>query len=295
MSACDAIRASQTPVWDDFEGIIRPLTQTTRSDYAEGCFALPAGVWAGNMADQDCALALCQQRIGYQFNCLDYLRAALTHSSFATTRADSNERLEFLGDTVLGLVVCHYLYETLPEAQEGELTKIKSAVVSRRACARAARRLDLHAALTIGQGMDNGEQIPSSLAAAVLEAVIAAIYLDGGLEAAREFILEHMSEEIERAARSDHQFNFKSQLQQWAQRNLNSTPDYDLLDEKGPDHAKCFEVAVGIGSRHFPSAWGPSKKEAEQKAARAALVSLGLLDESELEQDELADSEAGVG
>jgi ribonuclease III len=223
-------------------------------------------------------LADCQERMGYQFRDMDLLRAALRHSSSASHRRDSNERMEFLGDAVLGLVVCQALYQRLPTALEGEMTKIKSAVVSRRACARVAQTLRLTEGLVLGQGMDNGE-LPSSLAAGTLEAIIAAIYLDGGLEPARRFILHHMGGEITEATESQHQFNFKSQLQQWAQREQGATPLYELLDEKGPDHAKCFEVAVAVAGRQFPSAWGPNKKEAEQKAARLALITLGEIRE----------------
>jgi ribonuclease-3 len=123
------------------------------------------------------------------------------------------------------------------------------------------------------------------VAAAALEAIIAAVYLDGGLEAAREFILRHMGEELQVAADSEHRFNYKSQLQQVAQQRWNATPQYELLDEKGPDHSKCFEVAVTIGARQFPGAWGPSKKEAEQKAALLALVELGELAAAEVEAE----------
>jgi ribonuclease III len=223
----------------------------------------------------DAALESCQQSIGYQFQDVELLRFALRHASSANHRRDSNERLEFLGDAVLGLVVCHTLFERLPDALEGDMTKIKSAVVSRRTCARVAQNLHLTDGLVVGQGMDQGEQLPTSLSAGTLEAVIAAIYLDGGLPAAQQFILEHMAEPLAEATASQHQFNFKSHLQQWAQRNMNASPAYELLDEKGPDHAKCFEIAVTIGARQFPSAWGPNKKDAEQKAARIALIALG--------------------
>lgn len=229
------------------------------------------------MSDEMDPLDACQQRIGYQFKDPGLLSAAMTHASSADVRRDSNERLEFLGDAVLGLVVCHMLFERLPNSMEGDLTKIKSAVVSGRACARVAAQLRLTEVLKCGQGMEVGEHMPRSLAAAVLEALIAAIYLDGGFEAARGFIRQHMADEIDRACQSEHQFNFKSQLQQFAQRELALTPTYEVLDEKGPDHSKCFEVAVSVGRRHFPSAWGPTKKEAEQKAAWLALVGLKLV------------------
>ncbi len=228
-----------------------------------------------------------QKRLGYKFKNAELLQAALTHSSSADTRQRSNERMEFLGDAVLGLVVCQALYEQLPEAMEGEMTKIKSAVVSRRSCATAAERLALGEMLILGQGMEHGEHLPQSLAACALEAVIAAIYLDGGIEKARKFILKAMDDELRAAIDSGHQFNYKSQLQQWAQRSRAVSPQYVLLDEQGPDHAKCFEIAVSVNGRQFASAWGPNKKDAEQKAARAALIELGELDPRDDDRPEL--------
>jgi ribonuclease-3 len=246
------------------------------------------------MSDVNGVLEICQQRIGYRFKDPALLKAALTHASLADHRADSNERLEFLGDAVLGLVLCHTLFQRLPQAMEGDLTKIKSAVVSRRTCAQVACRLGLPEVLCCGQGMEVGERMPRSLAAAVFEALIAAIYLDAGFEIARDFILQSMAHEIDEAVRSEHQFNFKSQLQQYAQRVQGLTPSYELLDEKGPDHAKCFEIAASIGSRYFPSAWGPSKKEAEQKAAWLALVALGeLKDDGPFEESGAGDGDGG--
>ncbi len=241
------------------------------------------------MPNNSVLLETCQKRLDYHFRDLALLRSALTHASSADSRRNSNERLEFLGDAVLDLVVCQELFERLPHALEGELTKIKSAVVSRRVCAHVADKLHLPESLTLGQGMEPDEHLPKSLAAAALESVIAAIYLDGGLEPARKFILAQMDEEIRKATRSDHQYNFKSQLQQYAQRHLNAVPVYELLDEKGPDHAKCFEIAVSVGSHQFPGAWGPNKKEAEQKAAWLALQKLGLIKEGS------AEPEADVG
>ena len=147
-------------------------------------------------------------------------------------------------------------------------------------CIQLAQQAGEPLGLTLGQGMENGEHLPTSLAAGTLEAVIAAIYIDGGLDAARAFIVRHMDGELVRATDSRHHYNFKSQLQQWAQRVMHATPLYELLDEKGPDHAKCFEVAVSIGGRQFPSAWGPTKKDAEQKAARLALITAEELGET---------------
>lgn len=223
-------------------------------------------------------LQAVQEAIGYHFKDPDLLVAALTHASSADTRVASNERLEFLGDAILGVVVCHELYEMFPDYLEGELTKIKSAVVSRRTCAAIARELDLPRHLFLGKGMSGRSQLPSSLAAAVYESLIAAIYLDSkDLEVARAFILRTASGHLQQAAGSDHQRNFKSQLQQYAQKILNATPIYDLLDEKGPDHSKCFEVSVVVGGHRYGSAWGPSKKEAEQRAAYLALRELQVV------------------
>lgn len=232
------------------------------------------------------ALRDLQERAGYHFTQPDLLETAMTHASSANSRRESNERLEFLGDAVLGIVICEAVYQRLPHALEGELTKIKSAVVARKACARVAERLKLTEPLKLGQGMGVHHALPKSLAAGVFEAFIGAIYLDGGLNPARRFILANMSADIERAARSDHQSNFKSQLQQFAQRELSRTPFYELLDEKGPDHSKCFEIAVAVGEQRFGSAWGNSKKEAEQKAARLALVELGAISTNGADYDE---------
>jgi ribonuclease-3 len=216
----------------------------------------------------------CQRAIEYRFRKPKLLRVALTHASGADMRLASNERLEFLGDAVLGLVVCEQLFERFPNYQEGDLTKIKSAVVSRRACARISRQLNLGDFLFLGKGMNAHATIPANLLADVFESLVAAIYLDGGLEAVREFILRYMLPEIEREAAGAQGSNFKSLLQQVAQRQFGSTPRYDLLDEQGPDHHKCFKVAAVIGKRPYPAAWGRNKKEAEQKAAMNALAQI---------------------
>jgi ribonuclease-3 len=216
----------------------------------------------------------CQKTIDYRFRKPKLLRAALTHASGADTRLASNERLEFLGDSVLGLVVCEQLFERFPNYQEGDLTKIKSAVVSRRACTRISKILNLGDFLFLGKGMHLHAAVPANLLADVYESLVAAIYLDGGLEAAREFILRYMLPEIEREAAGAMGSNFKSLLQQVAQREFGATPRYDLLDEQGPDHHKCFKVAAIIGRHPYAAAWGRNKKEAEQKAAMNALAQI---------------------
>src|SRR2546423_861689 len=134
----------------------------------------------------------CQKAIGYQFRQPEMLRSALTHASGANTRLASNERLEFLGDAVLGLVTCEQLFLRFPDYQEGDLTKIKSVVVSRRTCARISRLLNLGDFLFLGKGMHIHSVVPASLLADVFESLVAAVYLDGGLEPARRFILQYV-------------------------------------------------------------------------------------------------------
>ena len=214
--------------------------------------------------------------LGYTFQDRSFLDAALTHASSAGSRLESNERLEFLGDAILGCVVCEYLYHQYPDLLEGDLTKIKSAVVSRRVCAEISQQIDLAGMLSLGKGMAGRPGLPSSVAAAVLESIIAAIYLDGGLEPAKAFILRQLTPYIHSAAASAHQQNFKSVLQQIAQKHLSHNPVYQVLDEKGPDHAKAFEVCVQFNGHRFGSAWANSKKEAEQQAALHALLELRL-------------------
>ncbi len=214
----------------------------------------------------------CQQVIDYRFRRPELLRSALTHASGADTRLASNERMEFLGDSVLGLVTCEQLYLRFPDYQEGDLTKVKSVVVSRRTCARFSRTLSLGDFLFLGRGMHQHSVVPASMLADVYESLVAAIYLDGGLEAARTFILKHLGPEIEQVAEGAHGGNFKSLLQQVAQREFNATPQYILLDEKGPDHGKCFKIAAQIGRHTYAGAWGRNKKEAEQRAAMNALA-----------------------
>ncbi|MCY2931330.1 MAG: ribonuclease III [Planctomycetota bacterium] len=221
----------------------------------------------------------CQRIIGYRFIDPALLRLALTHASVAPTRAMSNERMEFLGDAVLDLVICQELYQRDQELLEGQMTKIKSAVVSRQTCADIAEDLGIQEALHLEKGMASGGDLPRSISAAVFESIVGAIYLDGGLGPAGDFILTHMRPYIATALQDEHQKNYKSALQQHAQRKWGVPPTYQLLDEKGPDHNKCFEVAVSIAGKCFPSAWGMTKKDAEQKAALVALVALGVMDE----------------
>jgi ribonuclease-3 len=218
-----------------------------------------------------------EQIIGYRFTNRNLLAKAFMHASAVDNRAESNERLEFLGDSVLALVICRAIFDRSPDYLEGDLTKMKSMLVSRGTCARVTRQFGLHKLLKVGKGMAGSQSLAHSLAAGLLEALIAAIYLDGGFEQAQSFILRHFDSFIQKADAEQAQGNFKSLLQQHSQQHFNETPVYELLDEKGPDHNKCFETQAVIGERHFSSAWGTNKKEAEQKAALNALVELGLI------------------
>ena len=229
--------------------------------------------------DED-TLRQIEQIIGYEFSDKNLLVKAFTHSSAVDNRLLSNERLEFLGDSVLAVVICQALFDNFTNYLEGDLTKIKSKLVSRETCAQISGQLGLQKFLKVGKGMVSNRALSGSLAAGVLETVIAAIHIDGGFEAAREFILRNYGPLIEQADAEQDHGNFKSLLQQYSQEQYTATPSYILLDEKGPDHNKCFELEVVIEDRHFPSAWGSNKKEAEQKAASNALVELGVLEKT---------------
>ncbi len=224
--------------------------------------------------------AAAEQAIGHTFRDPVLLERALTHASLADRRVTSNERLEFLGDAILGMIVCEHLYATFPEFLEGELTKIKSHVVSRRTCAEIAVSAGLDELLFLGKGMSRRHALPESVTAAVFESIVAALYLDAGWEPARRFVMTHMADRVTQAARLGHQYNFKSALQQALLQQHRPPAIYAVLDEKGPDHAKCFEVAVQSGEDRFPGRWGPSKKEAEQLAALEALRGLGMVRET---------------
>jgi ribonuclease-3 len=216
----------------------------------------------------------CEQRIGYVFHDKHMLQSALTHASGAEHRLASNERLEFLGDAILGAVVCEMLFQQYPQYLEGDLTRIKSIVVSRQTCAKISEGLGMQEFLILGKGMTTSPSVPPSLLADVFESLVAAMYLDGGSEPAREFLVRHIAPEIELAAGGEMGMNYKSMLQQLAQRQNGMTPIYQLLDEKGPDHSKCFKIAAQVGNNRYEAAWGRNKKEAEQRAARNALCEI---------------------
>jgi ribonuclease-3 len=211
-----------------------------------------------------------ERRLAFRFQDAGLLECALTHSSAKSDEKPSNERLEFLGDAVIGLVVSDFLYAAFPERDEGELTRIKSVVVSAEILAAEASRLGLHEAIEVGRGVQK-DGIPASILANVFESVTGAIYLDGGLEHARRFILNNLAPAIERVLGARHGRNWKSLLQQYTQRLFAVTPTYEVARENGPDHTKEFEVVALVKNEVKGAGRGRSKKLAEQAAARAAL------------------------
>ena len=228
------------------------------------------------ISPQQAALfARCEEKIEYTFVDKSLLQAALTHASGADHRLASNERLEFLGDAILGAVVCELLFRLYPHYLEGDMTRIKSIVVSRQTCAKMSEAMGIQECLILGKGMTTSPSIPPSLLADAFESLAAAIYLDGGTDPVRDFLHRQLLPEIELAAGGELGNNYKSMLQQLAQREHGTTPTYQLLDEKGPDHSKCFQIAAQVGANRYPAAWGRNKKEAEQRAARNAACSLG--------------------
>ena len=216
----------------------------------------------------------CEEHIGYHFRDPRLLLQALTHASAQSRGFPSNERLEFLGDSVLGLAISEFLYNFLEGCDEGELTQIKSFVVSTNVLAAESRRLGLDRFYWVGKGVGRRGDLPVSLLANVFEAVVAALYLEGGMEVARRFVVRNLFHQILAVCDNRHDKNYKSLLQQYAQREMGVTPSYKVLRESGPDHEKSFEVAAMIGEVRYGQGVGKSKKEAEQAAAKEALEAL---------------------
>ena len=228
----------------------------------------------GLTAEELLHVRACERDIGYRFRNPQMLIQALTHSSIKSEDNPSNERLEFLGDSVLGLVMTEFLYNYFLDRDEGELTQIKSVVVSTNTLAEESERLNLDTHYNVGKGITRRQRMPRSLLANVFEAVVAAIYRDSGLESARRFCIGHLYHHVLAVVNNRHDRNFKSLLQQLAQKELGITPTYKVASEKGPDHHKWFEVVAIIGEREYLTGGGRSKKEAEQSAARQSLGKL---------------------
>ncbi len=219
-----------------------------------------------------------EEIIKYRFKNKELIRQALTHSSYANEKkipGGSNERLEFLGDSVLSIVVSDYLYENLRDVAEGELTKLRASLVCEKSLHIFAKEIKLGEFLMLGKGEENtgGRERPSILADA-FEAVIAAIYLDGGIEAAAKHILHFIPKDVQHVAKPAFS-DFKTILQEIVQKNPEEKVEYILVGEEGPDHNKRFVVEVCLNSNVIGKGTGKSKKEAEQLAAKEALELMG--------------------
>ena len=229
----------------------------------------------------DDELALLSAALGYAFGQPQLLRQALTHRSLINERPsesqgqEHNERLEFLGDAVVDLSVGHQLMERLPQAREGELSKLRAMLVSEASLALSAERLGLGSHLRLGRGEEQtGGRRKASILADALEAVLGAIFLDGGFGAADATVRRLLGSLLETAVDGALDRDHKTRLQELAQGQLHQMPRYEVLEERGPDHAKVFTVGVFLGERELARAEGHSKKAAEQHAACRALEAL---------------------
>ena len=215
--------------------------------------------------------------IGYRFRNIQLLQNALTHSSYANERWHnsllSNERLEFLGDSVLGMLVAEYLYRNFPNRPEGELTRMRADIVCEQTLAAAANRIGLGTHLLLGHGEEQGGgRSRNSILADAMESVIAACFLDGGLDAALKVVQRFILVEV--PVTKLHNADYKTQLQELVQQKKNQALSYTLVGQSGPDHDKKFDVEVSLNGTVVGSGCGSSKKRAEQDAARAAIEKL---------------------
>ncbi len=218
-----------------------------------------------------------EDALGYQFKNIILVQNALTHSSYANERWHnsllSNERLEFLGDAILGMSVAKYLYQTFPDRPEGELTRMRADMVCEQSLAKVAAKIDLGRHLLLGNGEEQGGgRNRNSILADATESVIAACYLDGGMEAAQRFIEQFILVEV--PVRQLHNADYKTALQELVQQKKNQQLSYVLVGESGPDHDKKFDVEVRLNGVVVGIGSGSSKKRAEQDAARCALDKL---------------------
>ncbi len=218
-----------------------------------------------------------ENAIGYRFENIQLLQNALTHSSYANERWHnsllSNERLEFLGDSVLGMLVAEYLFRTFPHRPEGELTRMRADMVCEKTLAAAANRIGLGSHLLLGHGEEQGGgRNRESILADAMESMIAACFLDGGLDAALEVVRRFILVEV--PVTQMHNADYKTQLQELVQQKKNQVLSYTLAGQSGPDHDKKFEVEVSLNGSVVGRGRGSSKKRAEQDAARAAIAQL---------------------
>lgn len=221
-----------------------------------------------------------EQKLGYVFKKKELLELAFVHRSYINENKEikeHNERMEFLGDSVLGLLIADALYSSMPDTSEGDLSSLRSRLVEASSCMNYVQELQLETHLLLGRGerMNDGRGRESILAD-LFEAVIGAIYLDGGLGAARQFIMQKCSKKIAAILETPLK-NWKAILQDYCQKKYQRPPDYKLVSETGPDHSKQFVVAVEINAQELGQGQGPSKKEAQQAAAEVALKKLSQI------------------
>ena len=222
---------------------------------------------------RDPALRALEDRLGHRFRDPTLLELALTHASAKEQTGGSNERLEFLGDAVIGLVVAEFLFAAYPELEEGALTRVRSTVVSATVLAGLARELQLDRLARLGKGLER-ESLSAAVQANVAEAVVGAVWLDAGIDAARRLVLWGLADEIERELGEGEQRNWKSVLQELTQGRLREVPSYEVVATSGPDHKKEFEVVARVAGEERGRGRGASKKAAEQAAAEAAFRAL---------------------
>lgn len=217
--------------------------------------------------------------LGYKFKNINLLENALTHSSYANECKkghSSNERLEFLGDSVLSIIVSDYIYKNFPNLPEGELTRLRSSLVCEKALCAYSNKIDLGKFLLLGKGEEkSGGRATSSILADAFEAVLAAIYLDGGIEPAKKHVMCFVTDELKNNTDKDLQKDYKTELQEIIQKNPEETVTYILAGESGPDHDKVFTVNVCLNSNIIGTGSGKTKKKAEQMAACQALKLMG--------------------
>lgn len=224
-------------------------------------------------------LQLFERHAQVRFRELEFLDQAFTHRSYANEISDdyssNNERLEFLGDSVLGMVVSEHLYTRLPDQPEGELARIKSFVVSEASLSEISKRLRVDNFILIGKGEEySGGRSKKAILADALEAIIGAYYLDSGFMPVRAFVLKILIPEIDKVLENKHAKDYKTLLQEHVQKRMKTYPRYKVIQKSGPDHDKTFTIEVHIGDKSYGSGRGKNKKEAEQEAARIAYLSI---------------------
>lgn len=228
-----------------------------------------------------------EKLVGHEFKNKNYLLTAFVHSSFVNENKDSvkesNERLEFLGDAVFGLIIGEYLFSCYPNHSEGMLSHYRSRVIEAASCANYLKKLKVEPFILMGKGEEKSflARPNPSILADLFEAIVGAIFLDGGMQAAKKFILQNFSEDIESILSAPVR-NWKAELQDYSQKKYQKVPAYKVMTEAGPDHSKTFHISVFIDDMIMGSGYGSSKKSAQQAAAAEALYRLNMIDSSEI-------------